>query len=230
MTTYAYEPLVGITSQCDVNNKISYYIYDGLQRLVLIRDQDKNIVKKICYNYAGQAENCTQYGNVPKSGIYTKVCTGGLTGSSVTYTVPADTYFALTQLAADQLAQNDVNANGQAYANANGTCTAAACSFTGYTGFVLGSNSISKTSSTVNFTITFNSASGSTSWTSLNQIATVNGSCKPVAPQVFSLPEGTTGRTWQIVVTVAGAFSVQLLGGPAPSGTNTITIAGTYTP
>lgn len=58
MTTYTYEPLIGMTSQCDVNNRITYYEYDGFQRLILIRDQDKNIIKKICYNYAGQPEDC----------------------------------------------------------------------------------------------------------------------------------------------------------------------------
>jgi hypothetical protein len=58
MTTYTYEPLIGISTQCDANNRISYYNYDSFNRLVLIRDQDKNIIKKICYNYSGQLENC----------------------------------------------------------------------------------------------------------------------------------------------------------------------------
>jgi hypothetical protein len=58
MTTYTYEPLVGMTSQCDINNKIIYYQYDDFGRLTLVRDQDNNIIKKICYNYAGQTENC----------------------------------------------------------------------------------------------------------------------------------------------------------------------------
>lgn len=58
MTTYTYDPLIGMTSQCDANNRISYYEYDAFNRLSLVRDQDKKAVKKICYNYAGQPENC----------------------------------------------------------------------------------------------------------------------------------------------------------------------------
>lgn len=51
MTTYTYQPAAGITSQCDANNRISYYEYDGLQRLKLIRDQEGNVVKTFEYNY-----------------------------------------------------------------------------------------------------------------------------------------------------------------------------------
>ncbi|WP_255153981.1 hypothetical protein [Ferruginibacter sp. HRS2-29] len=59
MMTYTYTPLVGMSSQCDANNRISYYEYDAVNRLTLIRDQDKNILKKICYNYAGQPIDCS---------------------------------------------------------------------------------------------------------------------------------------------------------------------------
>ena len=58
MTTTSYNMLVGITSQCDVNNRINYYEYDTYNRLTLIRDQDKNIVKRFCYNYAWEPEDC----------------------------------------------------------------------------------------------------------------------------------------------------------------------------
>jgi hypothetical protein len=51
MTTYTYEPLIGMTSQCDVNNKVIYYEYDPLGRLLLIRDFDNNIIKRFDYKY-----------------------------------------------------------------------------------------------------------------------------------------------------------------------------------
>lgn len=51
MSSFTYEPLIGITSQCDINNRISYYEYDAFGRLTIIRDQDGNILKKMDYVY-----------------------------------------------------------------------------------------------------------------------------------------------------------------------------------
>ncbi len=45
MITYTYSPLFGITTQCDADNRINYYFYDGLGRLKWIKDQDGNIIK-----------------------------------------------------------------------------------------------------------------------------------------------------------------------------------------
>jgi hypothetical protein len=125
MITYCYKPLIGMQSQCDANNRITYFEYDNFNRLFLIRDQDKNIVKKLCYNYAGQPEACSVYGNVQKSGNFTRNnCGAGYIGSTVTYTIPANSYYSFTsQSEADTKAQGDVDQNGQAYANNNGTCT-----------------------------------------------------------------------------------------------------------
>ncbi len=128
MASYTYVPLIGMTAQCDANNRITYHEYDAFNRLAIIRDQDKKILKKICYNFAGQVENCASpltYYNAQASQSFTRNnCPAGYTGSSVTYTVPASTYNStISQADADQQAQNDISANGQAYANANGTCT-----------------------------------------------------------------------------------------------------------
>jgi len=54
MTTYTYESLVGMTSLCDLNNKVTYYEYDNFGRLTIIRDQDRNVVKKIEYKHYSQ--------------------------------------------------------------------------------------------------------------------------------------------------------------------------------
>ncbi len=51
ITTYTYEPLVGITSITDTRHKTTYYQYDQYQRLINIRDQDGNILKNYQYHY-----------------------------------------------------------------------------------------------------------------------------------------------------------------------------------
>jgi YD repeat-containing protein len=76
MTTYVNESLVGVTSETDPNYRIRRYEYDGLQRLISIKDEKRNILKTFDYNYkdnntapmwAGTTEKrcrpCPQNGN-----------------------------------------------------------------------------------------------------------------------------------------------------------------------
>jgi hypothetical protein len=51
MVSYTYSPLIGMTSQCDADNRITYYFYDGIGRLKWIKDQDGNIIKTFQYHY-----------------------------------------------------------------------------------------------------------------------------------------------------------------------------------
>lgn len=51
MTTYTYTPGLGITSVTDPNNQTTYYEYDAMGRLWLIRDSNKKIIKEHKYNY-----------------------------------------------------------------------------------------------------------------------------------------------------------------------------------
>jgi hypothetical protein len=123
MRTMTYRQHIGISSECDINNRVTYYDYDGFGRLMLVRDQDKRIIKKSCFTYNGQTENCSLYGNVQKTGNFSRNCGYGYITTAVTDTVPANTYYATTQAAADALAQTDVDVNGQDYANTHGVCT-----------------------------------------------------------------------------------------------------------
>jgi YD repeat-containing protein len=54
MTSYTYDPLVGLTSSTDAKNQVSYYEYDSFQRLMNVKDKDGNILKHVDYHYRGQ--------------------------------------------------------------------------------------------------------------------------------------------------------------------------------
>jgi hypothetical protein len=76
--------------------------------------------------YANANGACARiYYNVAKSKTFTRNnCGFAYTGSNVVYTVPAAKYSStVSQADADAKATSDINSNGQAYANANGTCS-----------------------------------------------------------------------------------------------------------
>ncbi|MEO6915599.1 MAG: hypothetical protein ABI151_08065 [Chitinophagaceae bacterium] len=54
MKTYTYDRLVGMTSSSDEKGVVTYFDYDAFKRLRLVRDQDRNILKKFEYKYANR--------------------------------------------------------------------------------------------------------------------------------------------------------------------------------
>jgi len=124
MRTSTFIPFVGVSSQNDENNQITYYEYDEFNRLLFTRGPDKNILKANCYSFSGEVGNCFNFfSNVQISGSFFKNdCSPGYAGSAVTYTVEAGRYSASSVEAANALAQNDIDQHGQVYANLHGTC------------------------------------------------------------------------------------------------------------
>jgi YD repeat-containing protein len=51
ITTYTFDPLIGVTSQTDANNQTIFYDYDALGRLTVMKDTKGNILKTYKYNY-----------------------------------------------------------------------------------------------------------------------------------------------------------------------------------
>lgn len=192
MSTYTYNPLVGETGETDASGHATTYEYDGFGRPDLIRDNDGNILKKNCYNYAGQSISCpvsstNSFLNTAISQTFTKNnCASGQTGSSVTYTVPAGTYTSnISQSDANAQAQNDINANGQAYANANGTCAAAA--------IVSSYNSYNGSGYYYGFTVIFqNNTTGNTYYIPSNSLNTqpTNSSPIPYGTYTVTIQQG----------------------------------------
>jgi len=119
MTTYTYEPLIGMTSQCDPNSRITYYDYDPFGRLMLVKDQDGNILKKYCYNYAGQAGQCNLYESDAINADYDSRNCGSESAVPYHVSVPQGMFTSYIDLpTANELAQQ----YAQNQANQYGTC------------------------------------------------------------------------------------------------------------
>lgn len=125
MTTVAYDPVIGKISECDDANRITYYEYDRLGRLEIVRDEKMNILKTIEYNDVERTSACpVVYTNKWTYELFFKNdCPEGFFGSPVFYTVPAGKYSSMvSQEAADAEAQFELDQLGQNHANTNGTC------------------------------------------------------------------------------------------------------------
>ena len=215
ITTYTFKPLVGQTSEIGPNGQTTTNEYDYLNRLQIVRDLDKNIVRKICYNFAGAPASCGLFYNPVMSQSFTKSCPVGFVGSQVTYSVPANTYVSdINQGHANNLAQDDITANGQNYANLNGTCSCSA-SFSFAAGisptYV---NQMSVNGSTVSFTFVFACPAGSTSFS----LGTILGTCAlPTSTRTVKYLIGSSD--YNIIISPSGNVSVQWVAGPIASGT-----------
>ncbi|GGH08788.1 hypothetical protein GCM10011418_06430 [Sphingobacterium alkalisoli] len=126
---YKYDEY-GVNKAIEPNTAFSSYQYDGFGRLLSVLDDENKIVKSYVYKYQSEADgvlnNPKVFYNDRKQQTFTKSnCTGGMIGSSVVYVVPARKYISyVSQLDANNQAQQDITQNGQIYANTNGTCSA----------------------------------------------------------------------------------------------------------
>jgi hypothetical protein len=97
MTSYTYNPLVGKTSETDPSGKSVSYLYDGLNRLNLVKDNDGSILKKNCYTYQGQTSSCPATLNIYCAGnnsytTWTVSFTSTLTGQVYSFSIPATSF------------------------------------------------------------------------------------------------------------------------------------------
>ncbi len=57
ITSYTYDPGIGLTSITSPSGIIEYYQYDTFNRLKSIKDHEGNIIKRFEYNYANHSDN-----------------------------------------------------------------------------------------------------------------------------------------------------------------------------
>ncbi|WP_153847063.1 DUF5977 domain-containing protein [Sphingobacterium paramultivorum] len=120
--TYTYKPEIGMNSETGPSGETIFYDYDSFGRLKYIKELNGHIKKSFDYVYSNKSASKI-FRSVKKSQAFTVSCSTGQVGDQITYTVDAGTYYSfVSQVDADKQAQDDINANGQKYANETGGC------------------------------------------------------------------------------------------------------------
>jgi hypothetical protein len=186
ITTYTYDPLVGVRSITPPSGIRENYLYDTAHRLNKVVDNNGKILKEYTYNY--KPNSVALYHNVAVSKIFRNLtCDSNSVGSPVTYSVPANQYTStISQADADYQAEIDLNTNGQALANANSICMPLSCPVVFNSSLdITGTSSVYAVNSAGHFVLTLSFTTGPNS-TTLPwdgdpgvKIATINGNCRP---------------------------------------------------
>ncbi|ANH80056.1 hypothetical protein A8C56_02820 [Niabella ginsenosidivorans] len=58
VSIYTYQYHIGMTSETNVGGRTIYYEYDRFGKLKLVKDDTGKVIKKYCYNYAGNLIDC----------------------------------------------------------------------------------------------------------------------------------------------------------------------------
>lgn len=189
---FTYAPLVGMTSQTDERGQPTYYGYDDIGRLSVIKDQDSQILRSFAYNMKNAAFAGTDlvvYKSAALSLPYTKSdCPSGKEGTTVRYEIPAGMFVSTVSAAdAQQQAEAAAALYGPLYANLMGECKDPGCR-------VNLNFSIMSPSPAPAITVKF--MQGSTT------VATASFPTSPSGPRIVNLPVGT----YYLTVTIPPAY------------------------
>ncbi|MBX3254206.1 MAG: hypothetical protein KF862_08715 [Chitinophagaceae bacterium] len=208
------------------------------RRFMLFKDMNPNspTYNQTQWKDVGPQSTCpaNTYFSAQRSQIFTRNnCGAGYTGGTVTYTVPPGKYNSTaSQAAADQLAINDINANGQNYANTNGTCTGSSVNCAFYYSPSLIPGGFTEVISSGN-TVSFNLSFSVTSSFSAGIVGNINGSaCIPAGNRSVVVYESMAfPRTWQLVIGNNGDVHAVLTNGTPPDigMGSSVTLVGSYT-
>lgn len=201
ISTYTYDPLIGVKSITPPSGIIEFYKYDSWNRLEKVLDSKQNLVKEYTYNY----KEPSTYVNAAKSQTFSgNNCNYIQTPDPYTYTIPQGAYAShFSQSDADDMAQDNIKTYGQNEANTNGTCTYKPFDCTISTEFSYNDNSsyFFNKINNLNYDVYYGSICFNTknyNWGTIGgrqKVGKINGICRP---RMFNSQFNPTG--WSLTI------------------------------
>lgn len=222
ISTYTYNPLIGVTSITPPSGIRENYKYDSSNKLEKVIDITGKILKEYKYNYAPMIF----YSAVKSQSFTTTNCAPGTLPVSGMYTVPAALYSStISQADADQKAQNDINTNGQNYVNSHFNCTPYVCTITPtyladiyYSSFQeISTNHIK---AILSLPLTNSSGGAAPNWSNGVLIGTLDTLCRPNSYKSISV--STTNGSWNVSISPSGGVTLMSTSSSNPSGSTTL--------
>lgn len=223
ITTYTYNPLVGVTSITPPSGHKEFYEYDSFNRLKAVKDINSKILKEYTYNYTPSTPiSINTYYNVGMSQSFTKNdCPSNFLGGSFVFSVPADKYSSnISQTDANQKALAEINNNGQNMANIYASCIPAAdvsCPFTPTNNYNIShynSNFVYKPAiNSVNAQYVFALPYFTTSldWSQGVYLGSIASNCAPSANRTVVINNGS--NVWNMIIDTSGQLTLKLISG-----------------
>ncbi|MFT3919621.1 DUF5977 domain-containing protein [Cloacibacterium sp.] len=182
ITAYTYfKGGIGLKTIIHPSGQKENYVYDNRNRLQKILDSNNKIVKEWDYNYSSLTVSDIFLSTQKKQTFTRNNCGSSAIGGVYTYIVPDGKYISYSsQAAADQMAQNELDNNGQNTANANSICTPFNCPISFY--FSGGGYVTVQNNNYYKVTLSFDTGSNSNNlpWTTGVLVANIQGTCTPL--------------------------------------------------
>jgi len=226
VTTFTYDPLIGIKNSIQPSGTKELNVYDTNNRLEKVLDKDNNIIKEYNYNLNN---TITKYFNEARGQYFyrnSSTCTAPTSvGGQYYYYVPAGKHYSyINQADADQKAQNDINVNGQTVANTSGPCGFVSCDFTPNYYANVNYSSIQQTAlNHISMILTYsaNPPSGMSYTAGGVSVGYIGAACRPSTIKYIN------SGNWKVTITPDGYVIVSANSG-APQPTSTVGFSVEY--
>ncbi|WP_027375082.1 DUF5977 domain-containing protein [Chryseobacterium sp. UNC8MFCol] len=226
ITTYTYNPLIGVSSITPSNGIREIYKYNTTtNKIEKIVSTEKELLKE--YQYKLKQPTSGLFYNDEISNYYIKSnCPGGFVGERYLYVVPEQKYSStISKMDADLKAMADLNSNGQSQVNLYGNCAPSTCTFNSTDAIPHWSVGVTKISSST-VQLTFDGVFIADDLVLKNlllqgvKVGKITGSCVPSAKRYNEIT--SRNRVWSISVEPNGDIIVKFLYETAPNTPSSI--------